>query len=216
MSNNLILLGPPGAGKGTQAKMLVESYGIPQISTGDILRAAVKEDTELGKQAKSCMDKGELVPDSVVIGIIEERLKQPDCEKGYILDGFPRTVPQAEALDGILDKMGSEIDHVVSIDVPDDELMGRLTGRWTCKGCGAMYHEKTKPPKKAGECDECGGQLYQRDDDKAETIKERLKVYAAQTEPLIEYYSKKDIVRKVDGIGSIDDILGRVKKVLNG
>ena len=216
MSNNLILLGPPGAGKGTQAKMLVESYGIPQISTGDILRAAVKEGTELGKQAKSCMDKGELVPDSVVIGIIEERLKQPDCEKGYILDGFPRTVPQAEALDGILDKMGSEIDHVVSIDVPDDELMGRLTGRWTCKGCGAMYHEKTKPPKKAGECDECGGQLYQRDDDKAETIKERLKVYAAQTEPLIEYYSKKDIVRKVDGIGSIDDILGRVKKVLNG
>jgi len=214
VNRNLILLGPPGAGKGTQAKQLVEVYSIPQISTGDILRAAVKEGTELGKQAKSCMDKGELVPDEVVIGIIEERLKQSDCKEGYILDGFPRTVPQAEALDGILSKMGSKIDHVVSIEAPDDELMGRLTGRWTCKGCGAMYHEKNKPPKEAGKCDACGGEIYQRDDDKAETIKERLKVYNAQTEPLIDYYSKKGLVRKIEGLGSIDEIFERVKAVL--
>ncbi len=216
MSKNLILLGPPGAGKGTQAKKMVDSYGIPQISTGDILRAAVKEGTKLGKEAKSYMDRGELVPDSVVIGIIEERLKQPDSKNGYILDGFPRTVPQAEALDGILEKMGSNIDYVISIEVPDDELMGRLTGRWTCRGCGAMYHEKSKPPRKVGKCDVCGGELYQRDDDKAETIKERLKVYGAQTEPLIDYYSRKSLVRKIEGIGTIDEIFERIKAVLGG
>ena len=216
MSKNLILLGPPGAGKGTQAKKMVGVFGLPQISTGDILRAAVKQGTELGKKAKGFMDKGELAPDSVVIGIIEERLKEPDCKKGYILDGFPRTVPQAEALDGILKKMGSKIDHVISIEVPDKELMGRLTGRWTCKGCGAMYHEKSKPPKKAGLCDSCGGTLYQRDDDKAETIKERLRVYAAQTEPLIKYYSKSGMVRPIEGLGSIDDIFNRIKKMLGG
>jgi len=215
MTRNLILLGPPGAGKGTQAKRLVESYGIPQISTGDILRKAVKEGTQLGKEAKSYMDAGELVPDSVVIGIIEERLKEPDCKEGYILDGFPRTVPQAEALDAILDKMGSRIDHVVSIEVPDGELMNRLTGRWTCKNCGAMFHEKNQPPKEQGKCDHCGGELYQRDDDKADTIRERLRVYGSQTQPLIEYYNKKGLVRKIDGIGTIDEIFERIKKAVD-
>ncbi len=214
MTRNLILLGPPGAGKGTQAKKLVDNYGIPQISTGDILRKAVKEGTSLGKEAKSYMDAGELVPDSVVIGIIEERLKEPDCKEGYILDGFPRTVPQAEALDGILEKMGSGIDHVVSIEVPDGELMSRLTGRWTCRNCGAMFHEKSQPPKEPGKCDHCGGELYQRDDDKAETIKERLRVYNSQTQPLIEYYSHKGLVRKIDGMGAVDEIFERIKKVV--
>lgn len=214
MTGNLILLGPPGAGKGTQAKKLVDNYGIPQISTGDILRVAVKEGTPLGKEAKSYMDKGELVPDSVVIGIIEERLKQPDCKEGYILDGFPRTVPQAEALDDILKKMKSGIDHVISIEVPDEELIGRLTGRWTCKNCGAMFHEKNQPPKEAGKCDHCGGELYQRDDDKAETIRERLRVYNSQTQPLIEYYNKKGLVRKVDGMGTIGEISERIKNVV--
>lgn len=214
MSKNLILLGPPGAGKGTQAKNMVDAFGIPQISTGDILRAALKQGTALGKEAKGYMDKGELVPDSVVIGIIEERLKVADCKTGYILDGFPRTVPQAEALDKILVKMGSKIDHVVSIEVPDAELMGRLAGRWTCKGCSSMYHERNKPPKKAGICDDCSGELYQRADDNADTIKERLRVYNAQTEPLIQYYTQKGLVRKINGIGSIDDIFNGIKAAI--
>lgn len=172
---NIIMLGPPGAGKGTQAKMLVEKFGIPQISTGDMLRAAVAEGTELGKKAKEYMDKGQLVPDEVVIGIVEERLKKSDCEKGFILDGFPRTVPQAEALDKILEKMGKKIDYVINIVVPDVEILKRLTGRRTCKQCGAMYHVIYNPPKQEGVCDKCGGELYQRDDDKEETIKNRLK-----------------------------------------
>ena len=167
---NVILLGPPGAGKGTQAKMLVEEYQIPQISTGDILRAAVKEGSPMGKEAKACMDKGDLVPDSVVIGIVEERIQQPDCAKGYMLDGFPRTVPQAEALDGMLQNLSSQIDHVVSIEVASEELVGRLTGRRTCRDCGVGFHVMFDPPEQEGVCDKCGGELYQRDDDNVETV----------------------------------------------
>ena len=180
---NIILLGPPGAGKGTQAKMLVDKYAIPQISTGDILRAAVKEGTPLGKEAKSYMDKGALVPDSVVIGIVEERIQEPDCQKGYMLDGFPRTVPQAEALDGMLNKLDSQIDHVVSIEVANEELVQRLTGRRTCRECGAGFHVMFDPPKQEGVCDKCGGELYQRDDDNVETVTSRLEVYGSQTLP---------------------------------
>ncbi|MGD8504119.1 MAG: adenylate kinase [Syntrophobacterales bacterium] len=212
---NIILLGPPGAGKGTQAKMLVDQYQIPQISTGDILRAAVKEGTQLGKEAKSYMDKGELVPDSVVIGIVEERIKEPDCAKGYMLDGFPRTVPQAEALDGMLQNLSSMIDHVVSIEVGKEELVKRLTGRRTCRECGAGYHVMFDPPKKEDVCDKCGGELYQRDDDNVETVTSRLEVYEAQTLPLIDYYKTQGKVRPIDGVGEIKDIFGRITQVLS-
>ncbi|UCE84176.1 MAG: adenylate kinase [Deltaproteobacteria bacterium] len=212
---NIILLGPPGAGKGTQAKMLVDQYQIPQISTGDILRAAVKEGTQLGKEAKSYMDKGELVPDSVVIGIVEERIKEPDCAKGYMLDGFPRTVPQAEALDGMLQNLSSMIDHVVSIEVGKEELVKRLTGRRTCRECGAGYHVMFDPPKTEDVCDKCGGELYQRDDDNVETVTSRLEVYEAQTLPLIGYYKTQGKVRPIDGVGDIKDIFGRITQVLS-
>jgi adenylate kinase len=212
---NIILLGPPGAGKGTQAKMLVEKYQIPQISTGDILRAAVKEGSPLGKEAKACMDKGELVPDSVVIGIVEERIQQPDCTKGYMLDGFPRTVPQAEALDEMLQKLNSQIDHVVSIEVANEELVGRLTGRRTCRECGAGFHVMFDPPKEEGACDKCGGELYQRDDDNVETVTARLQVYESQTLPLIDYYNKQGKIRPIDGVGEIKEIFGRVTQVLS-
>ncbi len=211
---NLIMLGPPGAGKGTQAKMLVEKLGIPQISTGDMLRAAVAEGTELGKKAKEYMDKGQLVPDEVVIGIVKERLSKPDCEKGFILDGFPRTVPQAEALDKILEEMGKRIDYVINIVVPDEEILKRLTGRRTCKKCGAMYHVIYNPPKQEGVCDKCGGELYQRDDDKEETIKNRLKVYAEQTAPLVDYYRKKGVLVDIDGTKSINEIFEDILKAL--
>jgi len=212
---NIILLGPPGAGKGTQAKMLVEEYQIPQISTGDILRAAVKEGSPLGKEAKACMDKGELVPDSVVIGIVEERIQQSDCAKGYMLDGFPRTVPQAEALDGMLQNLSSQIDHVVSIEVANEELVGRLTGRRTCRECGAGFHVMFDPPKQEGVCDKCGGELYQRDDDNVETVTSRLQVYESQTLPLIEYYKTQGKIRSIDGVGEIKEIYGRVTQVLS-
>jgi len=212
----LILLGPPGAGKGTQATRLVEQYGIPQISTGDILRAAVRQGTELGKTAKSYMDSGKLVPDSVVIGIIQERLKEADCSKGYILDGFPRTVAQADALKDAVAAMGQKIDHVLSIEVPNEELVQRLAGRRTCKGCGAMYHVKFGPPKVAGKCDKCGGELFQRDDDQEATIRSRLAVYDQQTAPLIEYYRKAGLLRPIDGIGGMDEIYGRIAAVLGG
>jgi len=211
---DLIFLGPPGAGKGTQAKMLVERYGIPQVSTGDILRAAVAEGTELGKKAKEYMEAGKLVPDEVVIGIIEERLKQSDCEKGFILDGFPRTVPQAEALDKVLEKMGRKIDHVLTLDVPEEELIRRLTGRRTCKKCGAMYHIIFNPPKVEGVCDKCGGELYQRPDDNEETVRSRLSVYEQQTRPLIDFYEKKGLVRKIDGRGEIKEIFDQIVKIL--
>ena len=203
---NIIMLGPPGAGKGTQAKMLVEKLGIPQISTGDMLRAAVKEGTPMGLKAKEYMDGGKLVPDEVVIGIVKDRLAADDCAKGFILDGFPRTIPQAEALDKVLAEMGKKIEYVVNVAVPESELLTRLTGRRTCKKCGAMYHVKFNPPKQDGVCDKCGGELYQRDDDKEETILNRLKVYNDQTAPLIEYYKKQGVLVDIDGSKDIGEI----------
>lgn len=210
----LVLLGAPGAGKGTQAKKLIEKFSIPQISTGDILRKAVADGTSLGKEAKSYMDRGELVPDSVVIGIIKERLREEDCKNGYILDGFPRNVAQAQALDEMLGSLNSPIDYAVSIDVPFDDLMKRLTGRRTCRDCGQMYNIYFTPPQKNGRCDRCGGELYQRDDDKEETIRKRLEVYNAQTAPVIDYYSKKGILRTIPGTGGIEEIFDRIIKIL--
>jgi len=210
----LVFLGAPGAGKGTQAKRLVEKYGIPQISTGDLLRAAVAAGTALGKEAKSYMDRGELVPDSVVLGMVKERLSQDDCKKGFILDGFPRNVAQAEALDKMLAEMIMPLDIALNLDVPFDDLMKRLTGRRTCKSCGQMYNVYYSPSKVEGKCDKCGGELFQRDDDKEETIKKRLDVYRAQTEPLIDYYSKKGILKSVSGTGSIDEIFNSIYAIL--
>ncbi len=213
---NLILLGGPGAGKGTQAKKLIDKYKIPQISTGDILRAAVKDGTEMGKKAKEYMDAGKLVPDEVVIGIIKDRLAQPDCKKGFILDGFPRTVPQAEALDKVLSSLSSKIDHVVSIDVDEEALVTRLTGRRTCKNaaCGQMFHIEYTPPKKAGVCDKCGTELYLRDDDNETTVRSRLTTYNQATKPLIDYYSAKKLVRPIAGVGGIDDIFTKICGIL--
>jgi len=212
---NLILLGPPGAGKGTQAQKIIESYGIPQISTGDILRQAVREGTPLGEEAKSFMEKGKLVPDNVVIRIIEERLKANDCNSGFILDGFPRTVAQAEALEEILLSNGRRIDHVLNIEVDNEELVRRLTGRRTCRNCGMMFHILFHPPAKEGICDRCGGILYQRDDDREETIRTRLREYDRQTLPLIDYYKQKKLLRSIDGFGSEDKIFERIKRILD-
>ena len=211
---DVILLGPPGAGKGTQAKLMIDRWNIPQISTGDILRAAVREGTPLGVEAKRYMNAGELVPDTVVIGIIAERLKEEDAGEGFILDGFPRTIPQAEALGEILTEIGRKIDHVVSIEVDDEELVTRLTGRRMCKECGESFHVVFNPPKEEGACDRCSGELYLRDDDKEETIRQRLAVYSEQTEPLIEFYAGSSLVRKIEGTGSIDDIFARVAEAL--
>nr|C6E4N6.1 RecName: Full=Adenylate kinase; Short=AK; AltName: Full=ATP-AMP transphosphorylase; AltName: Full=ATP:AMP phosphotransferase; AltName: Full=Adenylate monophosphate kinase [Geobacter sp. M21] len=207
---NLILLGPPGVGKGTQAKLLIDRFGIPQISTGDILRAAVKELTPMGAKAKGYMDSGALVPDEVVIGIVEERLAQEDCQKGFILDGFPRTVPQADALGQVLSGMGKSIDHVVSLSVDKEELLTRLTGRRACANCGAGYHVDFAPSKVAGVCDACSGQLVQREDDKEETILNRLSVYEAQTAPLIAYYQAAGVLRSVDGLGTVEAVQGDI------
>lgn len=212
----IILLGPPGAGKGTQAKDLVNKYGIPQISTGDILRKNLAEKTPLGIEAKKFMDKGELVPDSVVVGIVKERLKEADCKPGYILDGFPRTVPQAEALDAALADMKTPLDRVLSIEVPDEELVKRLSGRRTCRSCQEGYHVMFKKPKAEGKCDKCGGELYQRDDDKEEAIKNRLKVYQSSTAPLIDYYKGKGLLRSINGVGAMGDILQRMVTALEG
>ncbi len=212
----LVLLGAPGAGKGTQAKMLIEKYRIPQISTGDILRKAVADGTPLGKEAKVIMDKGELVPDKIVLGLVDERVKQDDCKKGFILDGFPRNTVQAEALDKLLNDIKMPLDSALSVDVPKEDLMKRLTGRRTCKSCQQMYNIYFTPPKKEGACDKCGGELFQRGDDKEETIKKRLDVYDAQTAPLIDYYKKKGILKTVVGTGSIDEIFKKVCNILEG
>lgn len=199
----LILLGPPGAGKGTQAKMLTERFGIPQISTGDILRAAVKEGSPMGLKAKECMDAGALVPDEVVVGIVSERLQKEDCTSGFILDGFPRTLPQADALKETLQHLGKDLDAVVSLDVDCEELVERLTGRRTCVGCGKGYHVLFDPPSVADVCDACGKALFQRDDDQEETIRKRLDVYAKQTSPLIDYYRRTGILKSVNGMNDI-------------
>lgn len=199
----LILLGPPGAGKGTQAKMLTEQFSIPQISTGDILRAAVKEGTALGLKAKEYMDAGGLVPDEVVIGIVAERLLEADCSKGFILDGFPRTVAQADALQGNLGEMNKRLDRVISLEVDAEALVERLTGRRTCKDCGRGFHIKFDPPKAEQICDSCGGPLIQRDDDREETIRKRLDVYAEQTTPLTGYYRETGLLTELDGMQPI-------------
>jgi adenylate kinase len=211
---NLILLGPPGAGKGTQASRIIDKYKIPQISTGDILRAAVREGTELGKEAQKYMNEGKLVPDSVVIGIIRERLSQDDCKNGYLLDGFPRTLPQAEELNKILENLNSKLDAVISIEVPDEEIVTRITGRRMCKACGNVYHVKFSPPAKDGVCDKCGGELYQRDDDNEATVRERLSAYKAQTEPLKDFYAKEGILKEVNGTGDIEKIYSDIVSIL--
>lgn len=212
----IVLLGGPGSGKGTQAKKLTEKLRIPQISTGDIFRAALKEGTPMGLKAKTFMDKGELVPDDVVIGVVEERLSKPDLDKGFMLDGFPRTLGQAEALDKIMASLNKSIDHAILVDVPDEELVARLSGRRTCRNseCGKMYHVMFNPPKIDGKCDTCGGELYQRDDDNEKTIRERLAVYNSATAPLIDYYQNKGLLRKVVGVGPIDQIFASIEKVL--
>jgi adenylate kinase len=214
MIMNIILIGPPGAGKGTQATRMIDRLQVPQISTGDMFRAAVKEGSPMGKKAKEYMDKGALVPDEVVIGVVKERFAKPDCKKGFILDGFPRTLEQARALDGLLKDLGTRLDHVVVIEVPDDYLVKRLTGRRTCRGCNYMHHIEFDPPKKAGTCDKCGGELYQRDDDQEATIRQRLTTYHGQTSPLIDYYGKQNIVRKINGTLSMEKVQEEIKKAI--
>jgi adenylate kinase len=213
---NLILLGPPGAGKGTQAKILAKKFDIPQISTGDILRCAVKEQSPMGIKAKGYMDAGSLVPDEVVVGIVKERLAKPDCAKGFILDGFPRTVIQADALKLTLGGMEKAIEHVISIVVDKEDLLARITGRRTCRSCGKGYHLSFDPPKTAGVCDECGGELFQRDDDSEATMRNRLDVYEKQTAPLISYYDRESLLRTIAGTGTIDEIQQNILTGLKG
>ncbi|MBF0176938.1 MAG: adenylate kinase [Magnetococcales bacterium] len=203
----VILMGPPGAGKGTQARQIAEKYGIPQLSTGDMLRAAVKAGTEVGKKAKAAMESGGLVTDDVVVGIIADRTQEPDCQRGFLLDGFPRTVPQAEALDKMLTARSQTIDHVIDIAVEDEPLVNRITGRRTCGSCGEGYHIQFKKPAKEGVCDKCGGQLTQRADDNEKTVRNRLSVYHSQTSPLIDYYRKKGSFKTVDGMQNMDKVL---------
>jgi len=210
----LVIFGPPGAGKGTQAKMLSEKLGVPHIATGDIFREAVKAGTELGRLAKQYMDRGELVPDEVVIGIVEERLRRPDCSKGFILDGFPRTIKQAEVLDEMLQKMGVKLDAVVNLEVSEDEVVKRISLRRTCRNCGAIYHLITNPPKKEGVCDKCGGELYQRDDDREETVRSRLRVYRQQTEPLLKFYEQRGLLKNVDGEKRIEEVFKEILAAL--
>jgi adenylate kinase len=213
---NLVLMGLPGAGKGTQAEKIVEEYGIPHISTGDMFRAAMKEGTELGLKAKSFMDKGELVPDEVTIGIVRERLSKDDCKKGFLLDGFPRTVPQAEALENILTDLERKIDYVINIDVDKNILMDRLTGRRICKSCGATYHLIFNPPAQEGICDRCGGELYQRADDNAETVQNRLEVNIKQAQPLLDFYNEKGYLRTLDGQRDISVVFADIEQLLRG
>jgi len=211
-----ILLGPPGAGKGTQAKMLTERYGVPQVSTGDILRAAVAAGTPLGKEAKTYMDRGALVPDEVVIGIVRDRLGEPNCRKGYLLDGFPRTVAQAEALNRMLKKLGAPLPRVVSLEVGEEELVKRLSGRRTCPACGEPFHVESHPPRVEGICEKCGGRLIQREDDREETIRRRLQVYRKETEPLIGYYQNQGLLKTVNGLGEAGEVFARVSRALEG
>ena len=210
----ILLMGPPGAGKGTQAAKLVKKYGIPHISTGDMFRAAVKEGTELGKKAKACMDAGQLVPDEITIGIVRERLQKPDCTKGFILDGFPRTVEQADALDGILKSLSIHLTRAVDISVPSNSLIERAVGRRVCKKCGAAYHIRFNPSKKDGVCDECGGETYQRADDSEETMKSRLSVYDAQTKPLIRYYQQAGLYSEIDGSQEMSKVFADITACL--
>ncbi|MHB0976245.1 MAG: adenylate kinase [Candidatus Aquicultorales bacterium] len=211
---NIILLGPPGAGKGTQAERIARDCAIPHVSTGDMLREAVSKETELGRLAQEYMTKGELVPDDVVIGIVKERLAQPDAEGGFLLDGFPRTIPQADVLSGALSEAGRAVDVVVNIDVPDEEVVARISGRRICKGCGRPYHVRFNPPKAEGVCDVCGGELYQRADDQAAAVRNRLKVYHTQTSPLIDYYKKHGLLANVDGSGSVAEVSKRIEELL--
>jgi len=212
----ILLMGPPGAGKGTQAAELVAEFHIPHISTGDMFRATVKEGTELGKQAKACMDAGQLVPDSITIGIVKERLAKPDCHKGFILDGFPRTAEQANALDGTLTDLGIKLDRVININVPVGDLIDRMTGRRICKGCGATFHVTFNPSSKDGKCDKCEGELYQRADDTVETVTKRLTVYSDQTKPLIEYYQGQGLYSEIDGRQSIEKVFSDIVITLRG
>lgn len=207
-------MGLPGAGKGTQAERIVEKYGIPHISTGDMFRAAMKEGTELGLKAKSFMDKGELVPDEVTIGIVRERLSKEDCQKGFLLDGFPRTVPQAEALETLLVELKRSIDYCINIDVDKNILMERLTGRRICKDCGATYHLVFNPPAHEGKCDRCGGELYQRADDNAETVQNRLDVNIKQSKPLLDFYDAKGYLRTINGQQDINVVFAEIERLL--
>jgi len=210
----VVLLGPPGAGKGTQAKLLQDLYGAAQISTGDILRKAVADKTPLGQQAAEFINSGALVPDGVIVNLVGERLKEPDCAKGFLLDGFPRTIPQAESLDAMLKQAGLSLNSVLSVQVPEAIIVERLAGRRTCRQCGAMCHAKFDPPRQAGICDRCGGALYQRDDDKEQTIANRLKVYERQTAPLVDYYRERGLLKSIDGVGDIAEIRARVIEAL--
>ncbi|GIN14521.1 adenylate kinase [Shouchella clausii] len=212
---NLILMGLPGAGKGTQAEKIVNDYGIPHISTGDMFRAAMKNETELGLKAKSFIDAGDLVPDEVTIGIVKERLSEDDCENGFLLDGFPRTIAQAEALEGILSSLGKQLDHVLNIAVPKELLMERLTGRRVSPTSGKTYHIVYNPPKVEGKCDIDGSDLIQRDDDKPETVKRRLEVNEKQTKPLIDFYEAKGYLRQVDGNQDMNTVYAEIKAILS-
>jgi adenylate kinase len=211
----IIMLGAPGAGKGTQAKMIAEKFSIPHISTGDIFRANIKNGTELGKKAKEYMDKGQLVPDELTVEILLDRVANEDCKNGYVLDGFPRTIPQADVLDKELTKLGDKVDFAINVDVPDENIVRRMSGRRACLKCGATYHIEHIPPKKEGICDTCGSELVQRDDDKPETVQNRLSVYHEQTQPLIDYYNKKNILKTVDGTKDMQEVFSDIVNILN-
>ena len=210
----IIMLGAPGAGKGTQAKKIAEKYQIPHISTGDIFRANIKNGTELGKKAKTYMDQGLLVPDELVCDLVVDRVQQDDCKKGYILDDFPRTIPQAESLDAALSRLGEAVDYAINVEVPDENIVKRMGGRRACVGCGATYHLVYAAPKKEGICDNCGAELILRDDDKPETVQKRLGVYHEQTQPLIDYYTKKGILKEVDGTMDMGDVFKAIVEIL--
>lgn len=210
----IIMLGAPGAGKGTQAKMIADKYGVPHISTGDIFRANIKNGTELGMEAKKYMDQGLLVPDELTVRILLDRVAQDDCKNGYVLDGFPRAIPQAEVLDSELTKLGDHIDYAINVDVPDENIVKRMSGRRACLTCGATYHIEHVPPKKEGICDVCGSELVLRDDDKPETVKNRLNVYHEQTQPLIDFYTEKGVLKTVDGTVPMEEVFATITAIL--